>query len=279
MFTTTTRRIAVIGTGLLGASVGHAARRVGIVAAGFDRDAASVERACADGAIETVAPTVADVVQDVGLAVVAVPISAAAAVLHEVARHAPADAVVTDVCSVKRPVVAAAEEAGLGGRFVGAHPMAGSEHSGPAAARADLFDDRPCFVFPSENDDATARVVAFWRSLGGDVRTGLTPAEHDAVMARVSHLPHALAAALTLLAGDDARHAGPGFRDATRITAGDAALWADILLANRDELSAAADDFEAVLGRLRVALAAGDRAAVEALLREASTRRRGLASR
>ena len=267
--------VAVIGTGLLGASVGHAARRAGIGAMGFDRDPASVGRACADGAIQAVAPDVADVVQDVGLVVVAVPVSAAAAVLREVARHAPADAVVTDVCSVKRPVVAAARETGLGGRFIGAHPMAGSEHSGPAAARADLFDGRPCFVFPSDDAGATARVVAFWRSLGGDVRTGLTPAEHDAVMARVSHLPHAVAAALTLLAGDDARHAGPGFRDATRIAAGDAALWADILLANRDEVAAAAGELDVVLGRLRAALAAGDRAALEALLREASTRRRG----
>lgn len=157
--------------------------------------------------------------------------------------------VLTDVGSVKRVVVEAGERitAGSGIAFVGSHPMAGSEMSGIEAARADLFAGAVCVVTPSGSTPAAAlvRVCEFWGLAGCRLRT-LDPAEHDRVVARVSHLPHVAAAALVCGAldggRDDARFAGRGWLDSTRVASGDPALWVEILMENRDEVLESARD-------------------------------------
>ena len=268
------QRLAVIGCGLLGASVGLAARRAEVSqVVGFDAgDAATT--ALEVGAVMSAADSVAEAVAGADLVVIAVPVAAAPDVLREMAEHLADGAVVTDVCSTKRTISAAAN--GLGVQFVGAHPMAGSERSGPAAARADLFDGRPCFVVRTADGAATARVADFWHSLGCHVRTDVTAADHDRIVARVSHLPHATAAALVLAAGDYDTFAGPGFLDTTRIAAGDADLWAGILTDNADELSAAAGQMRDHLDAIIAAATEGDRDRLRDLLNGAATRRRGL---
>jgi prephenate dehydrogenase len=184
--------------------------------------------------------------------------------------------VLTDVGSVKRSVVEAGERTvkGSGMDFVGSHPMAGSEMSGFEAARADLFDKAVCVVTPSEStpQEALARVCEFWRLAGCRVRT-LDPAEHDRIVARVSHLPHLAAAALVCGAlegaGDNARFAGRGWVDSTRVASGDPGLWTEILLENRDAVLESARSAARSLAAAIALLESGDRAALLAFLERA----------
>lgn len=236
--------LCVIGTGLIGTSVGLAARRAGIErVVGVDRDRGVADAALAIGGFTELLDDVA--LAEVELVVVATPVTAAASILPSIL----SDAVVTDVVSTKRTILRLASEAGLGERFCGAHPMAGSDRSGPDAARADLFDDAPCHLCPGEASAATVeRVTAFWQSLGCRTTTPMSAEAHDRLVARVSHLPHVTAVALrTLLAGDHV-HGGQGMADMTRIAGGDTELWLGILSDNADEV---ADATEALAGALQ----------------------------
>lgn len=267
-------RIAILGTGLLGASVGLAARRAGVVhVAGFDADATAARLALERGAITRVADSVEAAVVETELAVVAVPVPVATGILRQLAEQSRWQGLVTDVCSTKQSVVAAAETFGLRSRFCGAHPMAGSANNGPAAAVATLFDGSVCYTFPPAGD--TGRLVeAFWQSLGCRVQGDLTPAAHDTLVGRVSHLPHAVASALVLTVGDSLSSGGPGLRDTTRVAGGDPNLWTGILLDNAEAVTASLTDLTERLTALREALEAGDREAIHAFLAEASRRRR-----
>jgi len=183
------------------------------------------------------------------------------------------DAVVTDAGSVKERIVAALER-DLGACFVGAHPMAGSEESGIEAARPGLFDRALCILTPTPDSDprALAAVRRLWADAGCTLKE-MTPGEHDRAIARVSHLPHAVAAALVRAAcaqGTDVTGlAGSGYRDSTRIAAGPESLWAEILLDNREEVLAGIGDLQVLLAELKAGLARGDRSAIEAFLGEA----------
>jgi len=189
----------------------------------------------------------------------------------------PASTPVTDAGSVKVRIVAALEKS-LGGSFIGAHPMAGSEQSGISAARADLFDGAACILTPTPGSDPRAldEVRRFWKEAGCRI-CEMSPAAHDAAVARVSHLPHAVAAALVRAAlsknPDAAALAGSGYRDTTRVAAGPEALWREIFLDNREELISAISDLQVHVGELKNALAKGDGEAIEAFLREARTLR------
>ncbi|MFA7233208.1 MAG: prephenate dehydrogenase/arogenate dehydrogenase family protein [Terrimicrobiaceae bacterium] len=189
----------------------------------------------------------------------------------------PASTPVTDAGSVKARIVAALEES-LGGRFIGAHPMAGSEQSGISAARADLFDGAACILTPTPGSDPQAldEVRRFWKAAGCRI-CEMSPVAHDMAVARISHLPHAVAAALVHAAlsknPDAASLAGSGYRDTTRIAIGPEALWREIFLDNRDELLSAIADLEVHVGALKNALSRGDGQAIEAFLREARTLR------
>ncbi len=254
-----TRRLAILGVGLIGGSLGLAARRLGgwhVV--GFDptSGAAAVER----GAVHEMAGSVAMAVAGAELVVLAVPVSTAAQLLRDV----DVGPVITDVGSTKRSIVAAA----AGRRFVGSHPMAGGDRGGVAHARADLFDGGVCLVTPTDGTDPAAveLVETFWRSVG--MRTvRLTPDEHDRRVADVSHIPHVAAAAVARQADPAAIPlAAGGWRDTTRVAAGNPALWRDILLDNRDHVVAGLrrlrDDVDGLAERLE----AGDGEAVRAWL-------------
>jgi prephenate dehydrogenase len=258
--------VLVVGAGLLGTSVGLALRRRGVDVAVRDRDPEHVRLATSLGA--------ANVGDDLrpALVVVAVPPDALAEVVAGALRDT--DAVVTDVGSVKgapyaavREVVTSAELA----RYVGSHPMAGSERSGPLAASAALFDGRPWAV--AAHDDADPAAVAAVTALAtacGATPVRFTPAEHDAAVARTSHLPHLLAALVAGRLTDAPRShlalSGQGVRDVTRIAAGDPALWQQIIAGNTEALSALLHEVRDDVETLLVALDDGDRDAVGALL-------------
>jgi len=198
-------------------------------------------------------------VKDADLVVLCTPIGTMGELAAAFASALPHDAVVTDAGSVKLPVVDRLTPI-LGPRFIGAHPMAGSERSGISAARSTLFDSAPCIVTPGEEgaSEALSRVEEFWTSLGTRI-TRMTPWEHDRLVARISHLPHALAFALVNLVVDtlppEAQNlAGGSFRDATRVAMSDPALWTGILTENRTEVAASLREMAKLLTSMASAL-------------------------
>ena len=247
--------IAIIGPGLLGASIALAARRAGGArVAIWARRAEIVEEVRAREIADVVSSDLDAVLAGASVVVLCVPVGAMPALAREIVTRISADALITDVGSVKAGVVA-----GLApifrerGRFIGSHPMAGSDRAGHTFASAELFDGRVCIVTPdaATPPDALADATVFWQMLGCNVRT-LAPAEHDEVVALVSHLPHLLAATLvnTVAAKNPAAFAfhGPGFFDTTRVAAGQPELWAEILRTNSAAVRAGA---EAMIEKLR----------------------------
>ncbi len=258
-------QITIVGMGLMGGSVGLSvkkkkiAKRVVALARNPKARAAILKAKAADA----VFTDYVDAIPGSQLVLLAVPVSAMEACAKDVWMHVAPEAAVTDVGSVKQPVVAALEKIfARKGKFVGSHPMAGSEKSGMDAARADLFDKALCIVTPSEQTDPKAlrSVQKFWASLG--CRISLVGAgDHDRIIAAVSHLPHVLASALMHTAlkasggyEDPMKFIGPSFRDMTRVAASSPELWADILLANRREvlrcLAVATEQLEGVAAML-----------------------------
>jgi prephenate dehydrogenase len=272
-------RVAVIGVGLIGGSFAlalKAARLAGTVA-GAGRGAANLKLALEQGVIDTIAADAAEAARDADLVLVAAPVAQFAGIFAALAPVLKPGALVTDAGSTKRDVVAAAR-AGLGAKlaqFVPAHPIAGAERSGAAAASAELFKGRRVVLAPlAENAPATVEAVErAWAACGARVgRMG--PEEHDAVLAAVSHLPHLLAYALVHeLAGRDNAaqlfgYAAGGFRDFTRIASSHPEMWRDICVANRDALLVELERFQAKLEALRPLVARGDGAALEKLFAE-----------
>jgi prephenate dehydrogenase len=259
-------RLAIVGTGLIGGSFALALKQAGAVGdvLGVGRNPASLEAARTHGLIDRVGGWAEAGQADCIL--LALPVGDTGAVLQRLAPHLKAGAVITDAGSTKANVVAAARAA-LGtrfGDFVPGHPIAGSEQSGPAAARADLYGDKKVVLTPAAETraEAFALVRALWEAAGAHVET-LDAALHDRIFAAVSHLPHL--AAFTLVdelacRADGAtffRFAASGFRDFTRIAGSNPEMWRDIALANREALLAELDAYQAALHALREALAAG----------------------
>jgi prephenate dehydrogenase len=256
-------RVGVIGLGLIGGSVALAAReRLGAHVTGFDASPEARERALARGAVDAIAPDVAGAVADADVVWVATPVGALPAAVAASLDAAGSATVVTDVGSTKRRIVAAVEDQ----RFVGGHPLAGAETAGIDNARADLFAGATWYLTPTERTSG----ILFERLHRAIVGLGAQPAaidaaQHDAVLAAVSHLPHVVANVLVsgaaqALAAEDVRvpAAGPSFRDATRVAGASNAIWRDIYLANADALIDRIDDAIARLRDVRVALAAAD---------------------
>jgi cyclohexadieny/prephenate dehydrogenase len=267
-------RVAVVGLGLLGGSLAGAARARGVakrvvgVSRGRETAAAAVSAGLADEGTADLAAGVAGA----DLVVLCTPVSAMAETLRRAAPQLAPGAIVTDVGSVKARLVDTLP--GLlppGVHYVGAHPMAGSHHTGLRHARKDLFEGAACVLTPTASTPpaALARVRGFWGALGARLFER-DPAQHDAQVAWVSHLPHAVAfayaASLAAAPAEAFALRGTGFRDFTRIAASDPAMWADILLANRQALAApllAAAECAAALAR---ALERGDARAALTLL-------------
>ena len=261
--------LVVIGVGLIGGSAARALRRAGCVSriTGVGRNRAHLEKAQALGVVDAVDTDVARAVRDADMVLVSVPMGAYDEVFAAMSGMLPRTAVVTDAGSTKQAAVAAARR-GLSspGRFVPAHPIAGTERSGVEASFAELFDDRLCILTPLDETEPAAlqAVTAMWRAMGARTEC-MSPADHDDFLAAVSHLPHVAAYALVNAvrklgdAGHDPfRFAAGGFRDFTRIASSSPAMWRDIALANREALLHKMDILQAELTDIRIALEDGD---------------------
>lgn len=277
-------RIAVLGTGLVGGSVGLAARARALHVTGYDPDPGRAERAFAIGAIDVVAPDLAAAIVDADLVVVAAPVGRTAEVA--VAALAAGARLVTDVGSVKAAVVDAVEAARPddADRFVGGHPMAGSEQDGLDGADAEMFVGATWVLTPTPTTDPGAfeTVRDFAVALGAEV-IAVSPRHHDALVAVVSHVPQLAATTLMDVAarrGEEhatlLRLAAGGFRDMTRIAASHPAIWPDICVANRDAIVESLDDYLVALGAVRDLVAGADRGGLLDLLERARAARRNL---
>jgi prephenate dehydrogenase len=275
-------RIAVLGVGLIGGSIGLAARRrLDAEVAGYDPDRSLADLALELEAIDLAPSTVADAVQGAELVFCAAPVTALPGLAAEALDAGGEDCAVTDVGSVKRDVIAAL---GSESRFIGGHPLAGAETSGVENARADLFEGARWYLTPTEKTggllyDRLQRAIA---ELGA--RPQAIEAEtHDRLMATVSHLPHVLANVLVAQAAaalsEEAERlpeVGPSFRDATRVAGANPAIWGDIFAGNREAVAAEIDGVVARLSEAADVLRSGDRQAVAAWHDQAGRRRREL---
>ena len=278
------RRVALIGLGLIAGSMALALRRAGFAGevVGTARSAATRDTARAIGLVDRVAETVPEAVEGADLIVIATPIGAMEAVAREMAPHLAPGATVTDVGSVKRQVIeAVGPHLPEGVHFVPAHPIAGTEHSGPESGFAELFDNRWCLLTPPEGADAeaVARLGALWRAMGSNVET-MDPDHHDLVLAVTSHAPHLIAYTMVGVAddlrrvtdGEVVKYSAAGFRDFTRIAASDPTMWRDVFLTNRDATLEILGRFTEELFALQRAIRTGD----GALLHDYFTRTRAI---
>jgi prephenate dehydrogenase len=275
-------RVTIAGVGLIGGSLALAARAAGLIGevVGHGRTEANLQTALGRGIVDRYSLDARAAARDADLLVLAVPVGGCAELARVCAPVLRGGALVTDVGSVKATVVRAVEAVLPPGiPFVGAHPIAGAEASGAAAADADLFRGHRCVLTPGRTATAesVARVRALWEGVGMRVDT-LDAERHDHILAWVSHLPHALAfsAVVALLDADETMQsfAGPSFRDLTRVAASSPEMWSDIFLANAPQIDGAIRTFCTALTALREALAGGDAEAVQRLLARAAAARR-----
>jgi prephenate dehydrogenase len=288
-------RVAVLGVGLIGGSIGLAAReRAGAEVCGYDPDARVRAAAHELGAIDARAGDVATAVAGADIVFAAAPVGALAEIVRIALESAGPDCVVTDVGSTKRALAHATADA----RFIGGHPLAGAETAGVEHARADLFDGATWYLTPAKGSTTGVLYERLHRLLGrfGARPSAIDAATHDSLMAGVSHLPHVLANLLVLQARslpllDEARvgedcgrvhvasgvpAVGPSFRDATRVAGANSAIWTDIYMSNRDALIAGIDELSRRLGEVRGWLQTSDAAAVEGWNEEARAAREAL---
>jgi len=270
------RRLSIVGLGLLGGSVAKAARAESLAREiiGVGRRRTSLEPAQADGTVDRITTDLAEGVAGADLVILATPVATLEAQLPAVWEAAAEGALITDVGSTKARIVRAAEA--LAARrplpFVGGHPMAGSNLSGYAIARADLFRSAIVILTPTDRSggvEPVKRLSEFWEAIGGRV-VMLDPATHDRAVAAVSHLPHlvadALVAAVIRMDPQFLEVAARGFKDTTRIAASDPVVWREIFQENREALAEALAAFRLALGELERLLDSGDAASIEAAL-------------
>ena len=274
--------LGLIGLGAIGGSIARQVKQSGgsgvAAVVGWSPEPAERALAAQQGALDDAPPRATDVARVADLLVLAAPPAANLAQLDAVIPHLKAGALVTDVGSVKRGIVARAEQLGIGARFAGSHPLAGTHRRGFEASRADLFRGAVVYVTPcTDGAEAAREIVHFWEDVLGAETVVLEAARHDAQLAATSHVPQVVA---SLLADFLARHAPPGATfgsgaaDTTRLAASEPALWTEILLMNRDEILPALRALEESLGTVERALEVGDAAALTAWLTRAANWRR-----
>jgi len=278
------QKITLVGVGLLGGSLGLAVkqRRLARHVEGLVRRTASVTECEQLGVVDHAGRDPRKAVADADLIVLCTPISRMRETLTPMLPALKAGAIVTDVGSVKGAVVRELEAlvAAADGHFVGSHPMAGAEKTGPGAARADLFADAICVITPTRRSSAMAvqRVEDLWKAVGGRPLR-LTPELHDELVSRSSHLPHLVAAGLAnyvlspLHSKQQALLCANGFRDTTRIASSSPEMWRDIALANRKNLGRVLGVFIDDLREFQHALEAGDEPAIQEFFEKAKQRR------
>lgn len=263
-------RVALIGLGLIAGSMSLAMRRAGLAGeiTGYARSHATRDTAREIGLVDRVCESAAEAVEGADLVVLAVPVGAMASVMDEIGPALAQGALVTDVGSVKRSVFdAVTPRLPDHARFIGSHPMAGTEHSGPRSGFAALFDDRWCLIVAPE-DAAPAQVAqleSFWRALGSNVER-MEIDHHDLVCAVVSHTPHLIAYTMVGVADDLRRvtdqeviqFSAAGFRDFTRIAASDPTMWRDVFLENKEATLEILGRFTEELFALQRAIRQGD---------------------
>lgn len=278
------RKIAIIGVGLLGGSIGLAVKRRKLArqTAGFVRRRASLKDCERAGAVDFATTDLLASVWDADLVILCTPLAQMRSRVQEMLPALKRGAIVTDVGSVKASVMRELESlvARSGVHFVGSHPMAGAEKTGVSAARADLFAGTVCIVTPTKktNPAALKKVEQFWRAMGsGTLR--LTSEIHDALVSRSSHLPHVVAATLASHVLNPAHPKSQpalcanGFRDTTRIASGSPEMWRDIALANRRNLAKSLDAFIADLEKFQRVLKRADAVAITKFFETAKKRR------
>ncbi len=262
-------RVALIGLGLIASSMAHAIRRAGLAReiTGHARSAETRATAREIGLCDTVFDSAAEAAEGADLVVLCVPVGAMAQVAEDIAPVLKPGATVSDVGSVKRAVIeAVAPHIPDGVHFIPAHPLAGTEHSGPRSGFAELFDNRWCILVPEAADAAaTARLTALWEAMGAHVDT-MDADHHDLVLAVTSHTPHLIAYTMVGVADDLRRvtdsevikYSAAGFRDFTRIAASDPTMWRDVFLTNKEATLEILGRFTEELFALQRAIRTGD---------------------
>ncbi len=277
--------LGLIGLGAIGGSIARQVKQSGAEdirkVVGWSPEPAERALAAQQGALDDTPPRASDVARVADLLILAAPPAANLAQLDALLPHLKPDALITDVGSVKRAIVARAEQLGLGARFAGSHPLAGTHRHGYEASRADLFRGAVVYVTPCLGGADAAREIAhFWQDVLSAEPVVLDAELHDAQLAATSHVPQIVS---SLLGDFLARHAprgssfGPGALDTTRLAASDPELWTEILLMNRDEILPALRTLEESLGTVERALEVGDAAALTAWLTRAAEWRRRIA--
>lgn len=280
-------RVAIIGLGLLGGSVGLAIgeRLPEVATTGFDADPSVREKARERGLCQTIADDAATAVQGADLVILCVPVGAMRAAATAIAPGLSADVVISDVGSSKQRVGKALAETLPGHAIIPAHPVAGTEQSGPQAGFASLFQGRWCILTPPEGADQEKldTLVAFWRALGSTVEI-MDAGHHDMVLAVTSHIPHLVAYTIVGTASDledvtrseVIKYSAGGFRDFTRIAASDPTMWRDVFLHNKDAVLEMMERFLGDLGAMRDAIEAEDGEAMFDLFTRTRAIRRGI---
>jgi len=265
----TIRRVAIIGLGLIGGSIGLAVREnlPDLTTTGWDADGDVRAQAAARGLVDTVGETPADAVRDADLVILCVPVGAMAAAAQAIAAHIAPGTIVSDVGSSKRSVCEALGAALPEAIVIPAHPVAGTENSGPDAGFATLFRQRWCIVTPAEDTPQTAvdALADFWVGLGATVEV-MDARHHDLVLAVTSHIPHLIAYTIVGTAsdleevtrGEVIKYSAGGFRDFTRIAASNPTMWRDVFLSNRDAVLEVLGRFTEDLSLLQRAIRNGD---------------------
>jgi cyclohexadieny/prephenate dehydrogenase len=263
------RTVTIIGLGLIGGSVGLATQDMlpAVATRGWDADPDVRRRAAERGLVTTVCETAEEAVREADLVILCVPVGAMGAAAEAIAAALPDGAVVSDVGSSKRSVGEVIAKALPGATVIPAHPVAGTEKSGPDAGFAELFRHRWCIVTPPADApvDALATVTEFWEGLGAKVEI-MDPAHHDVVLAVTSHIPHLIAYTIVGTAsdledvtrGEVIKYSAGGFRDFTRIAASDPTMWRDVFLTNRDAVLEVLGRFTEDLTALQRAIRNGD---------------------
>ncbi len=263
-------RIALIGFGLIGGSIARAAREQGLAKeiVTTAHSAKTRARVMQLGVVDRVVETNAEAAEGADLVILCIPVGACGAVAAEIAGHLKGGAIVSDVGSVKGAVVKEmAPHLPAGVHFVPAHPVAGTEHSGPDSGFAELFINRWCILTPPEGTDpkAVEKLRAFWAGIGARVEI-MTPEHHDMVLAITSHLPHLIAYTIVGTAdelegvtqSEVLKFSAGGFRDFTRIAASDPIMWRDVFLTNKDAVLEMLGTFNEDLSKLTRAIRRGD---------------------
>lgn len=270
------KKIAIIGVGEIGGSIGLISRnKLAEEVVGICRRKFSAREAMDARTVDRVTLDLKKGVENADLIILAAPVGKIVALGTLAGSHIMKNTLMTDAGSTKRFIVEKLEKAlPPHVKFVGAHPMAGTEKSGPLNARANLFANRTCFITPTKNTDihALRKIKAFWKSVGSKIVV-VSPEKHDDIVARISQMIHIVASSLVIANKDVLNYAASGFRDTTRIALGDPELWKDICLTNPDGIARSLNDIARSLKLHSSAISRGDSRAVVRMLESAKNLR------